>query len=66
MELSAEFVALLSCPVSGGNLEYDWNKKILISKKAGLAYPIVDGIPYLLESEAKKLSEFGLKETTKL
>ena len=65
MELSDEFVDLLSCPVSGGSLEYDRNRKILISKKAGIAYPIVDGIPYLLESEAKKLSEFNSK-TSKL
>ncbi len=61
MKLSAEFVALLCCPVSGDNLKYDWNRKIFISKKAGLAYPIVDGIPCLLELEARKLSGLNSK-----
>ncbi len=54
MELSAEFVALLACPVSGDSLEYDHAQNTLLSKKAGLVYLIVGGIPLLLESEAKK------------
>ena len=55
MELSKSLLELLRCPVSGDKLVYDKAKNCLISKKAGLAYPIVDGIPILLESEAKKL-----------
>ena len=55
MELSTEFVALLSCPVTGDNLDYNRDEGLLLNKKAGLAYPIIDGIPLLLESEAKKL-----------
>lgn len=55
MELSSGLIALLKCPVSGGSLEYDRVNKLLISRKAGLAYPIVDGIPLLLESEALEI-----------
>jgi uncharacterized protein YbaR (Trm112 family) len=55
MELSAEFLALLTCTVSGDALEYDREKDVLLSKKAGLIYPIIEGIPLLLESEAKKI-----------
>jgi uncharacterized protein YbaR (Trm112 family) len=55
MELSAEFLALLTSPVSGGALEYDREISVLLSKKAGLTYPIVEGIPLLLESEAQKI-----------
>ncbi len=55
MNLSAELLKLITCPVSGDNLEYDPVRKVLISKKAGLEYPVVNGIPLLLESEAKKI-----------
>lgn len=55
MKLSAEFVALLACPVSGDSLEYDHAQNTLLSKKAGLVYPIVGGIPLLLEPEATKI-----------
>jgi len=55
MELSTEFLALLTCPVSGCALEYDRKNSVLLSKKAGLTYPIVEGIPLLLESEAQKI-----------
>jgi hypothetical protein len=43
------------CPVSGDKLIYDQDQSILISKKARLIYPVVDGIPLLLASEAKKI-----------
>ena len=55
MNLSAELLKLITCPISGGKLEYDADRKILISKKAGLEYPVVNGIPLLLESEARKI-----------
>lgn len=55
MELSAEFVALLACPVSGDVLEYDHAQNTLLSKKAGLVYQVVGEIPLLLESEATKI-----------
>jgi uncharacterized protein YbaR (Trm112 family) len=55
MELSTDLLALLTCPVSGEALEYEREKNVLLSKKAGLIYPIIEGIPLLLESEAKKI-----------
>ncbi len=46
---------LLVCPVTRGPLEYDRTAQELISKGAGLAYPIREGIPIMLEDEARKL-----------
>ena len=45
----------LVCPVTRGPLEYDRAAQELISKSAGLAYPIRDGIPIMLVDEARKL-----------
>ncbi len=50
---------ILVCPVTKGRLEYDRNRQELISRSAGLAYPIRDGIAVLLESEARRLDEPG-------
>ena len=47
---------LLICPVSRGPLVFDTNACELISRKAKLAYPIRDGLPIMLESEARDLS----------
>jgi uncharacterized protein YbaR (Trm112 family) len=55
MKLSAELLNLIVCPVSGEKLIYDQDQSVLISKKARLMYPIIDGIPMLLASEAKKI-----------
>lgn len=53
---------LLVCPVTKGNLEYDKLKQELISRSARLAYPVRDGLPVMLESQARTLSdeELGL------
>jgi hypothetical protein len=48
---------ILVCPVTKGRLEYDREHQELISRAAGLAYPIRDGIAVLLESEARRLDE---------
>ena len=50
---------ILVCPVTKGPLEYDRERQELISRSAGLAYPIRDGIPVMLESEARRLDEPG-------
>ena len=55
MKLTTELLNLIVCPVSGDKLIYDQDQSILISKKARLIYPVVDGIPLLLASEAKKI-----------
>ena len=48
---------LLVCPLTKGPLEYDRARQELVSRKAGLAYPIRDGIPIMLPDEARKLDE---------
>jgi len=45
----------LVCPRTGARLEYDAERQELISKSAGLAYPIRNGIPVMLVDEARKL-----------
>ena len=47
---------ILVCPVTKGPLVFDKKKNELISKSAKLAYPIKNGIPILLESDARKLT----------
>ena len=47
---------ILVCPVTKGPLIYDQEKQELISRAARLAYPIRDGIPVMLETEARTLS----------
>ncbi|WP_127559728.1 Trm112 family protein [Nioella ostreopsis] len=45
----------LVCPVTQGTLSYDADAGELISRAAGLAFPIRNGIPIMLEDEARKL-----------
>lgn len=60
--MDTRLLELLVCPVTKGPLEYDREKQELVSRSARLAYPVRDGIPILLESEARTLSdeELGL------
>jgi uncharacterized protein YbaR (Trm112 family) len=53
--MDSRLLDLLVCPVTKGPLEYDRERQELISRSAGLAYPIRDGIPVMLEAEARKL-----------
>jgi uncharacterized protein YbaR (Trm112 family) len=46
---------MLVCPVTKGPLTYDRKRQELVSKSARLAYPIRDGIPVMLEEEARRL-----------
>jgi hypothetical protein len=46
---------ILVCPVTKGPLVYDKEKQELISRSARLAYPVRDGIPVMLEDEARRL-----------
>ena len=56
MSVDPKFLEILVCPACKGPLEYDKKAKELISVKARLAYPIVNGIPIMLENEARELS----------
>ena len=48
-------LSILVCPVTRGPLRYDRNRAELVSVKAGLAYPVRDGIPIMLPDEARVL-----------
>lgn len=53
--IDKKLLSILVCPVSKGELEYKPEQKELICWQSGLAYPIRDGIPVMLEHEARKL-----------
>ena len=55
------FLQTLICPVTRGLLTYDKARSELISKAAGLAFPVRDGVPIMLEDEARELSEAEMK-----
>lgn len=55
--IDPKLLEILVCPVTKGSLVYDENAQELISEKAGLAYPIRDGIPVMLPEEARMLTE---------
>ncbi|HYB50585.1 MAG TPA: Trm112 family protein [Burkholderiaceae bacterium] len=55
--MDPKLLDILVCPVTKGPLRYDRQRQELISQSAGLAYPIRDSIPILLESEARRLEE---------
>lgn len=54
--MDAKLLEILVCPVTKGPLVFDRERGELVSRSARLAYPIRDGIPVLLEDEARKLS----------
>ncbi|MBS0278599.1 MAG: Trm112 family protein [Proteobacteria bacterium] len=57
MEPDRKLLQLLVCPVTRMPLTYDRERNELVSKAAGLAYPIRGGVPIMLEGEARELSE---------
>ena len=52
-----KLLELLVCPLTKAPLEYDAEAQELISRQAGLAYPIRDGIPIMLPDEARSLED---------
>lgn len=54
-ELDPKLLEILVCPLTKEALHYDRERQELISKGAGLAYPIRDGIPIMLPDEARKV-----------
>jgi len=61
-DMDTRLLELIVCPVTKGPLEFDRDKQELVSRSARLAYPVRDGIPVLLENEARTLTdeELGL------
>lgn len=56
-EVDPRLLEVLVCPVTHGPLEYDRDKAELVSRSAGLAYPIRDGVPVMLPEEARALED---------
>lgn len=54
--IDAKLLEILVCPVSKAPLEYNKEAQELVCKASGLAYPIRDGIPVMLENEARLLT----------
>ena len=55
--MDKKLLALLVCPVTKGSLKYDKERQELVSTSARLAYPIRDGIPVMLEDEARTITD---------
>lgn len=52
-----KLLELLACPLTKGRLVYDADRKELVSPGARLAYPIRDGVPIMLASEARRIED---------
>ena len=61
MDVDPKLLEILVCPLTKGPLIYNRERQELISRRAGLAYPIRDGIPVMLAEEARALDESELK-----
>ena len=55
--IDEKLLDILVCPVSKAALVYDEKNQELVCKASGLAYPVRDGIPVMLEEEARQLSD---------
>ena len=56
-KVDPKLLEILVCHVTKTRLDYDAERQELISKAAGLAYPIRDGIPIMLPDEARELKD---------
>jgi uncharacterized protein YbaR (Trm112 family) len=59
--MDTKLLELLVCPVTKGPLEFKRDTQELVSRSARLAYPIREGIPVLLENEARALTDTELE-----
>ncbi|MHB9880805.1 Trm112 family protein [Pacificimonas sp. ICDLI1SI03] len=57
VEVDPRVLEVLVCPLTKQPLSYDREAQELISKSAGLAYPIRDGIPIMLIEEAREIED---------
>ncbi|KAA3515661.1 MULTISPECIES: Trm112 family protein [Agrobacterium] len=56
-KVDPKLLDLLVCPLTKGRLSYNRERNELISESARLAYPIRDGVPIMLVSEARKIED---------
>ena len=57
MTADPKLLEILVCPLTRASLHYDRERQELLSRAAGLAYPIRDGMPVMLAGEARELTE---------
>ena len=57
MSTDPKLLEILVCPLTRGPLAYDRERQELVSKAAGLAFPIRNGVPVMLAAEARPLSD---------
>lgn len=57
MDTDPKLLEILVCPLTKTRLIYDRDRQELVSKAAGLAYPIRGGVPIMLADEARQLSD---------
>ncbi|WP_420434849.1 Trm112 family protein [Hyphobacterium sp.] len=56
-DVDPKLLEVLVCPVTRGELHYDRDANELVSKQAGLAYPVREGVPIMLPEEARELTD---------
>ncbi len=56
-----KLLELLVCPLTKTRLVYDAKARELLSKAAGLAFPIRNGVPLMIEEAARKLTDADLR-----
>lgn len=56
-DIDPRLLEILICPASRGPLRYDRERQELVSDRAGLAYPVRDGVPIMLVDEARRLDD---------
>jgi uncharacterized protein YbaR (Trm112 family) len=59
--MDSKLLELLVCPVTKGHLDWDKERQELLSRSARLAYPVRNGIPILLENEARAMTDEELE-----
>lgn len=64
--MDIKLLELLVCPVTKGPLNFDRERQELLSRSARLAYPVREGIPILLENEARTLSDAEIEKLAAL
>jgi uncharacterized protein len=66
LHMDNKLLELLVCPVTKGPLDFDRERQELLSRSARLAYPVRNGIPILLENEARTLSDEEIEKLASL
>ena len=63
LKVDRRLLEILVCPITKGALEYNMERSELVSRDAGLIYPVRDGIPIMIPEEAKPLMDSGRTKT---